>query len=100
MELSDQANMTSAKTRDPNDTRWSGAGAAKQAEARLRNAEATLENSRQSPDDDSDTDHRRAAGQVTDTPRQTEKFSMKNHLGEYLSSTSGTSPVCLVTPIR
>jgi multidrug resistance efflux pump len=95
--VSDQANMTSAKTRDADDARWKQAQAQlKQAEAQLRNSEASLTEQQanlltmiatrdqQRVLLDKMTVHAPADGKI---------LQVNNRVGEYLSSTSGTSPV-------
>jgi len=95
--ISDQANMTSAKTSEADKARWQQAQAQlKQAEAQLHNAEASLSEQQANLQTmiatrdqqkvllDKMTVHAPADGKI---------LQVNNRVGEYLSSTSGTSPV-------
>ncbi len=95
--VSDQANMTSAKTRDADDARWKQAEAQlKQAEAQLHNAEASLTEQQANLQTMIATrDQQRVLldKMTVHAPADGKILQVNNRVGEYLSSTSGTSPV-------
>jgi HlyD family secretion protein len=95
--VSDQANMTSAKTRDADNARWKQAEAQlKQAEAQLHNAEASLSEQQANLQTMIATrDQQRVLldKMTVQAPADGKILQVNNRVGEYLSSTSGTSPV-------
>jgi multidrug resistance efflux pump len=95
--ISDQANMTSAKTRDADQSRWQQAAAQlKQAEAQLHNAEASLSEQQanlQTMIATRDQQQVLLDKMTVKAPADGKILQVNNRVGEYLSSTSGTSPV-------
>jgi multidrug resistance efflux pump len=95
--ISDQANMTSAKTRDADQARWQQAVAQlKQAEAQLHNADASLTEQQanlQTMIATRDQQQVLLDKMTVRAPADGKILQVNNRVGEYLSSTSGTSPV-------
>ncbi len=95
--VSDQANMTSAKTSDADKARWQQAVAQeRQAEAQLRNAEASLTEQQanlQTMTATRDQQQVLLDKMTVRSPADGKILQVNNRVGEYLSSTSGTSPV-------
>lgn len=95
--VSDQAYITSAKTRDADKARWQQAEAQeRQAEAQLRNAEASLGEQQANLQTMIATrDQQRVLldKMTVHAPADGKILQVNNRVGEYLSSTSGTSPV-------
>jgi multidrug resistance efflux pump len=95
--ISDQANMTSAKTRDADRARWEQAVAQfKQAQAQLHNAEAALSEQQanlQTMIATCDQQKVLLEKMTVRAPADGKILQVNNRVGEYLSSTSGTSPV-------
>lgn len=95
--ISDQANMTSAKTSDADKARWQQAVAQlKQAEAELGNAEASLSEQQanlQTMIATRDQQQVLLDKMTVRAPADGKILQVNNRVGEYLSSTSGTSPV-------
>jgi HlyD family secretion protein len=95
--VSDQANMTSAKTSDADKARWQQAVAQeRQAEAQLRNAEASLTEQQanlQTMTATRDQQQVLLDKMTVRAPADGKILQVNNRAGEYLSSTSGTSPV-------
>src|SRR5579885_535689 len=95
--ISDQAYMTSAKTRDADKARWQQAEAQlKQAEAQLHNAEASLAEQQanlQTMIATRDQQQVLLDKMTVRAPADGKILQVNNRVGEYLSSTSGTSPV-------
>ena len=95
--VSDQANMTSAKTSDADKARWQQAVAQeRQAEAQLRNAEASLTEQQanlQTMTATRDQQQVLLDKMTVRAPADGKILQVNNRVGEYLSSTSGTSPV-------
>ena len=95
--ISDQANMTSAKTRDADKARWQQAIAQeRQAAAQLANSEASLAEQQANLQTMIATrDQQRVLldKMTVLAPADGKILQVNNRVGEYLSSTSGTSPV-------
>jgi HlyD family secretion protein len=95
--VSDQANMTSTKTSDADKARWQQAVAQeRQAEAQLRNAEASLieqQANLQTMTATRDQQQVLLDKMTVRAPADGKILQVNNRVGEYLSSTSGTSPV-------
>jgi HlyD family secretion protein len=95
--VSDQANMTSTKTSDADKARWQQAVAQeRQAEAQLRNAEASLTEQQanlQTMTATRDQQQVLLDKMTVRSPADGKILQVNNRVGEYLSSTSGTSPV-------
>lgn len=95
--ISDQANMTSAKTSDADKARWQQAVAQlKQAEAELGNAEASLSEQQanlQTMIATRDQQQVLLDKMTVRAPADGKILQVNNRVGEYLSSTSDTSPV-------
>jgi HlyD family secretion protein len=95
--VSDQANMTSTKTSDADKARWQQAVAQeRQAEAQLRNAEASLTEQQANLQTMSATRDQQQVlldKMTVRAPADGKILQVNNRVGEYLSSTSGTSPV-------
>src|ERR1700761_5331251 len=95
--VSDQANMTSTKTSDADKARWQQAVAQeRQAEAQLRNAEASLTEQQanlQTMTATRDQQQVLLDKMTVRAPADGKILQVNNRVGEYLSSTSGTSPV-------
>lgn len=95
--ISDQANITSAKTRDADRARWQQTAAQlKQAEAQLHNAEAALSEEQANLQTMIATRNQQKVlldKMTVRAPADGKILQVNNRVGEYLSSTSGTSPV-------
>lgn len=95
--ISDEANITSAKTRDADYARWKQAEALlKQAEAQLSNAQASLSEQQanlQTMIATRDQQQVLLDKMTVRAPADGKILQVNNRVGEYLSSTSGTSPV-------
>lgn len=95
--ISDQANMTSEKTSDADKARWQQAVAQlKQAQAELGNAEASLSEQQanlQTMIATRDQQQVLLDKMTVRAPAEGKILQVNNRVGEYLSSTSGTSPV-------
>jgi multidrug resistance efflux pump len=95
--ISDQAYITSAKTSDADKARWQQAIAQeRQTEAQLRNAEASLSEqqaSLQAMIATRDQQKILLDKMTVRAPADGKILQVNNRVGEYLSSTAGTSPV-------
>jgi multidrug resistance efflux pump len=95
--ISDQANMTSAKTGDADKARWQQATAQElQAEAQLNNAQASLTEQQanlQTMIATRDQQQVLLDKMTVRAPADGKILQVNNRVGEYLSNTSGTSPV-------
>ena len=95
--ISDQANITSAKTSDADKARWQQAIAQeKQAAAQLNNAQASLSEQQanlQTMMATRDQQQVLLDKMTVRAPADGKILQVNNRVGEYLSSTAGTSPV-------